>query len=116
MDPGHTARVLGFGANGVALFFSLSGFLLSIPFWNAMIVPGKSSVRLRSYITRRILRIYPAYVVAVVIYAAFHDIHHTIAIRVMHILTHLLLIHNLSEATIYSLGVPLWSVATVFQM
>lgn len=104
----------GFGANGVSLFFVLSGFLLCGPYWQALI--GRGSVDFRAYVIRRLHRIYPAYFLAVVILAVIHDVNHPYVVRATHVITHLLMLHNLSEATIYSLSVPLWSVATEFQL
>ena len=116
LDPGSRLWSLhpGFGATGVSLFFVLSGFLLSGPFWRALI--GRGAVDLRAYIIRRLRRVYPAYVLAVVILAVVHDVNHPLVIRAIHVITHLLMVHNLSEATINSLSVPLWSVATEFQL
>jgi peptidoglycan/LPS O-acetylase OafA/YrhL len=104
----------GFGATGVSLFFVLSGFLLSQPFWRSL--RGGPPVDLRSYLLRRLRRVYPAYAVAVLVLALVHDTRHSIPIRLAHVTSHLLMIHNLSEATIFSLSVPLWSIATEFQL
>lgn len=50
---------------GVALFFVLSGYLLARP-WFTGPPAGRSGPRLAGYFWRRLLRLYPAYVVAVV--------------------------------------------------
>src|SRR4029453_12866775 len=52
----------------VTLFFVLSGFLISTPFLAA--TRGRARVRLGSYVRRRVLRIYPLYVVAVLVATA----------------------------------------------
>lgn len=54
--------------SGVAIFFVLSGFLLIRP-WLYALADGRARPPLRVYALRRIARIYPAYLVAVV--AAF---------------------------------------------
>jgi peptidoglycan/LPS O-acetylase OafA/YrhL len=58
------------GGAGVALFFVLSGFLLYRPFVLAYLGAG-SAPRLRSFYTRRLFRIFPAYWVALAVLMAF---------------------------------------------
>jgi peptidoglycan/LPS O-acetylase OafA/YrhL len=76
----HTASVVDFNTDnwlgqftarlniGVALFFLLSGFLLYRPFVAAR-YEGRPPVRLRDYTRRRVLRIVPAYWVALTLLA-----------------------------------------------
>lgn len=47
------------GPEFVLVFFTLSGFVLSLPFW------GGKPLTYRQFIVRRVLRIYPTYLVAV---------------------------------------------------
>jgi peptidoglycan/LPS O-acetylase OafA/YrhL len=49
------------GPEFVLVFFTLSGFVLSLPFWAGKQLPW------RQFIVRRVLRIYPTYLVAVTI-------------------------------------------------
>jgi peptidoglycan/LPS O-acetylase OafA/YrhL len=51
---------------GVAIFFVLSGFLLSRP-WLARAADGRSTVAIKPYFWNRLLRIAPVYVLAVVL-------------------------------------------------
>ena len=55
---------------GVAIFFVLSGFLLSRPFL-ARGLPGGRAVATRRYLWKRLLRIWPVYVVTVVVALVF---------------------------------------------
>ena len=76
----HTASVTNFNSDnwlgqftarlniGVALFFLLSGFLLYRPFVAAR-HQGRPTVRIRDYARRRVLRIVPAYWVALTLLA-----------------------------------------------
>ena len=76
----HTAGVSGFNTDnalgaytarlnmGVTLFFLLSGFLLYRPFVAARL-EGRPPVRIRDYTRRRVLRIVPAYWVALTVLA-----------------------------------------------
>lgn len=55
---------------GVAIFFVLSGFLLSRPFW-ARAELGRAAPAVRSYAAKRFFRIMPIYVVAAAVALAF---------------------------------------------
>ncbi|WP_369258820.1 acyltransferase family protein [Geodermatophilus amargosae] len=63
--PDTAGRVLARGDVGVALFFVLSGFLLSRPLFSAA-ARGRPGPRTAAYLWRRALRILPVYWVAVV--------------------------------------------------
>jgi peptidoglycan/LPS O-acetylase OafA/YrhL len=79
----HTASVTNFSADnwfgqftarlniGVALFFLLSGFLLYRPFVAARYDASRPAIRIRDYTRRRVLRIVPAYWVALTVLAVF---------------------------------------------
>jgi peptidoglycan/LPS O-acetylase OafA/YrhL len=108
-----------FGARvGLDIFFTISGYLLSLPFWRHLLIMGKDNfpLKIKDFIRRRFLRIYPAYILAVIIYALLHDINHPFFVRAIHIITHSLLIHNLFEVTTSNISEPLWFVATLFQL
>jgi peptidoglycan/LPS O-acetylase OafA/YrhL len=61
--------VFGAGHNGVALFFSISGFILAIPFARQGL-RGAPPVPLREYYLRRVTRIEPPYVIQLIIMMA----------------------------------------------
>jgi ABC-type glycerol-3-phosphate transport system permease component len=66
-QPGWMQEIQSFflrGSSGVSIFFVLSGFLLSYPFWKSYL-DGASFPKIKKYIMRRAARIMPAY------YAAF---------------------------------------------
>jgi peptidoglycan/LPS O-acetylase OafA/YrhL len=59
-------RFFNMGAFGVGVFFLLSGFLLTRPFWVAFDA-GKPMPSLRTYVMRRAARIVPGYYVALTV-------------------------------------------------
>ncbi|HEY2428435.1 MAG TPA: acyltransferase, partial [Acidimicrobiales bacterium] len=66
-NPLH--MVINNGTAGVWVFFALSGYLIGGPFIRALMDDGE--LRLRSYATRRVARIFPAYLVALAVVFAF---------------------------------------------
>ena len=64
--PGWQGAIVRQLAAGVAIFFVISGFLLYRPFVAAR-VSGRNPIRLRDYARRRLLRIVPAYWLALTV-------------------------------------------------
>lgn len=99
-------RVLARGDFGVALFFALSGFLLSRQLHHSLASTG--SVRGGRYLLRRVARIFPAYwltlgVLAVLTSASWRDvIVHALGLQIY-----------VSDSSIAAFGQS-WSVATEF--
>jgi peptidoglycan/LPS O-acetylase OafA/YrhL len=62
-------RFLREGRFGVMVFFALSGFILALPFVSARLGGGRP-VSLRAYVLRRVTRIEPPYLVALLLAAA----------------------------------------------
>jgi peptidoglycan/LPS O-acetylase OafA/YrhL len=58
--------IIGTGVHGVTLFFALSGFLISWPFWKRKF-SGSDKVMPRGYFQRRFWKIYPPLVLSVLI-------------------------------------------------
>ncbi|MCP4451492.1 MAG: acyltransferase family protein, partial [Planctomycetes bacterium] len=66
IGPFNIYTLLANGKHAVSLFLSLSGFLLSLPFWNRL-VSGKPLPSIRDYLIRRLIRILPAYYVVLTV-------------------------------------------------
>lgn len=113
LGPFDLARFLANGNTGVALFFVLSGFLLSVPFWRQEYAAG-SKLDMRRYFLRRVARILPAYylclggLLAIKIAAGS-------APSINNILSHVLFLYNLSDHNILSLNEPFWTLAVEMQ-
>jgi peptidoglycan/LPS O-acetylase OafA/YrhL len=63
--PDIVAAVVG-GGHNVALFFALSGFILTYRYWDAF-AGGVHAAPLRSFYVARVARIYPSYVLALLV-------------------------------------------------
>jgi peptidoglycan/LPS O-acetylase OafA/YrhL len=62
-NPHGFFRLLGHGGYGVEIFFAISGFILAWPFARQH-VQASQNVRLRAYFLRRITRLEPPYILA----------------------------------------------------
>src|SRR6187402_3297719 len=96
-------NVLFGGSWAVACFIVLSGFCLSLPVERSGELRGGAL----EFIKRRAWRILPAYYGALVLTWVLGE--HRGAASVI---SHILLIHNMSPAWVYSLDAPTWSLAT----
>lgn len=66
----YAGRIVGTGGYGVTLFYALSGFLISWPFWKRKVGAVGSTVP-RGYIQRRFWKIYPPLVLSILLYVPF---------------------------------------------
>ncbi|MHB8973867.1 MAG: acyltransferase family protein [Pirellulaceae bacterium] len=104
-------RLLLNGNTGVAFLFLLSGFLLSLPIWNA--TPDTVAQPIR-FGVKRVARILPAYylcLTALVIYGMnWHSWR-----EVQETLSHYALLQNLTDSTFYAISQPFWTLAVQAQ-
>ena len=113
LGPFDVARLLANGEHGVSLFFTLSGFLLALPFWQALRA-GAPLPNLKVYALRRGARIFPAYYGALTLLVvlsgmwrfppAFPDI-----------ALHYVFLFNFTEFSIFSINAPFWTLAVEVQ-
>ena len=118
-------RALGFLAYGqfaVATFIVLSGYLLMLPV--ARSHDGQLKGGIRTFASKRARRIIPPYMVALFVSIGLAgisnqlhlpptDLEHVTAPTVV---SHLLLVHNLSMSTYHAIDPPMWSVASEWQI
>ncbi len=108
------------------IFIVLSGYCLMLPL--ARSSDGELRGGVTGFIRRRALRILPAYYIVLLacialVYAmtliglaGTHATSLTDSLSLRHVVTHLLLIHNWSFDTAYSLNGTMWTVATEWQI
>jgi peptidoglycan/LPS O-acetylase OafA/YrhL len=113
LGPFSIYTLLANGNHGVSLFFSLSGFLLSLPFWQAL-ANQMPFPDLRVYFLRRLARILPAYYVALTVLIFICNLLRIPDARV-DIVLHYTFLFNYTEFTIFSINPPFWTLAIEVQ-
>nr|AGU10146.1 Acyltransferase family [uncultured organism] len=107
-----TGRILlgmtpwGMGAQGVTLFLVISGFLIHWGF-----LKSGASFRLSEFFNKRFWRIYPPYLVAVLVFSLSLGTGGAFSL-----LTHLTLTHNLFDRTFTTINPSFWSLALEMQL
>jgi peptidoglycan/LPS O-acetylase OafA/YrhL len=103
------------GFLGVALFFFISGFVLTLPYTQAHL-GGTTPPSLRHFAGRRFLKIVPSYVLcgAVMLAIGYHS-YATFADAARDVAFHLLFIHNWFAATNTSIDGVMWSLGVEIQ-
>lgn len=110
-----------YGTRGVFLFFTISGFILGLPFARrALLHPPEVERRpfsYRAYLTRRVTRLEPPYVLTLVlrfilILAVFHNDVHELA---PHFVASLFYMHNIVFGTMSPVSPPTWSLEVEVQ-
>ena len=109
----QVGRFLKNGNTGVALFFALSGFLLSIPFWRDLIFQ-ESFPSLSVFWLKRLGRILPAYVLCLTGLVLLNR-HWQEPGGAADILLHYALAFNYQETSIFSINPPFWTLAVEAQ-
>lgn len=105
-------RMLKNGDTGVALFFVLSGFLLSLPFWRQF--EGEKLLNIKSYLVNRVVRIVPVYYVCLLLIMAMKGFHGS-DLTFDNIVLHLLFLHTIRDQFVFGFSPPFWTLAVEFQ-
>ena len=111
--PFDLERLIENGNSGVALFFALSGFLLGLPYWHAM-RSGARFPPVGEYLIRRAGRILPAYFVCLTFLVVINR-YWLKSDWPYAVLLHYALVFNYSEATLFRINPPFWTLAVEFQ-
>lgn len=113
LGPIDFYQLIANGDHGVALFFILSGLLLSLPFWRTVLYQ-QARPSVKTYFIHRLVRILPAYYVALTILIlliglwrfeqAWPDI-----------LLHYTFLFNYTEFSFFSINPTFWTLAVEMQ-
>jgi peptidoglycan/LPS O-acetylase OafA/YrhL len=109
-------RAFSEGKHGVYLFFTISGFILALPFARHHLLNSKP-VALGSYFKRRITRLEPPYIIVMLLRAPALMVAKTTAASVigLHLLASLGYVHNLVFARYSIINPPAWSLEIEIQ-
>ncbi|WP_263359460.1 acyltransferase family protein [Acidicapsa ligni] len=103
-------RAVEHGKIGVCLFFTISGFILALPFARHNLLDAKP-VKLSSYFKRRLTRLEPPYVLAMLVrfpMVAFYK-HAAVGAVAVHLLASLFYVHSLVYNQYSTINPPAWS-------
>jgi peptidoglycan/LPS O-acetylase OafA/YrhL len=110
--------MIRFGYVGVFLFFVISGFCIHLSRAKAQ-VENKSPVSFTAFWKRRFRRLYPPYIIALVLYlgiTAFTTKFQLTPFYVWDVVSHVLMLHNLDSRTVYSINGVFWTLAIEEQL
>ncbi|MBA2351286.1 MAG: acyltransferase [Burkholderiales bacterium] len=113
IGPFELGRLLANGNVGVALFFALSGMLLSLPLWQAKLEPARAP-HLGRYFAYRCARILPAYYICLTALIIANR-HWSEAMGWSDIGLHYALAFNYFDWSIFSINPPFWTIAVEVQ-
>jgi peptidoglycan/LPS O-acetylase OafA/YrhL len=104
------------GYKGVYLFFTISGFILSMPFARHHL-QGGNRVRLGSYFRRRLTRLEPPYVLAMLMRFPLVLMAKQVAVLTLflHLLASIFYVHNLVFGVPSTVNPPAWSLEVEIQ-
>jgi len=105
-----------FGWTGVQLFLLISGFLIHLGFLKGE--AQGSPLNIRTFLSKRFWRIYPPYLLTVLFFcfAVNGGRYLTQPDKVADLVSHLLMVHNLSQDTFWSINPSFWSIALEIQL
>jgi peptidoglycan/LPS O-acetylase OafA/YrhL len=108
-----------FGFTGVYLFFVISGFCIHLRWAKTAVETGSGRVDFLAFWKRRIWRLYPPYLVCLVLYLLLTLLlgHFQLSRFLAYDLaTHVLMVHNLDRRTVYSINGVFWTLAIEEQL
>lgn len=107
--------ILSTGAYGVRLFFSISGFILCLPFADHYI-NGKSCPSLQRYYTRRVTRLEPPYIICLIVgFIGICVCGSNFHAQILHFFASIIYMHGLIYHHPSTIGGILWSLEVEVQ-
>lgn len=108
-----------FGYIGVFLFFVISGFCIHLQWARSKAAGIEPDIRFGSFWKRRLRRLYPPYVIALLLYLLLAA--YTVGLDLTHFFLydigmHLLMLHNLDPHTCYTINGVFWTLAIEEQL
>lgn len=110
--------LIRFGYVGVFLFFVISGFCIHLSRAKAQ-AECKPPVSFTAFWKRRFRRLYPPYLIALILYlaiAGFTTKFEFTPFYVWDVISHLFMVHNLDSHTVYSINGVFWTLAIEEQL
>ena len=108
-----------FGYIGVFLFFVISGFCIHLQWCRSRSINEQGSVAFGKFWKRRIRRLYPPYVIALVLFVSLTALSIGFSVSrfsIYDLAMHLLMLHNLDPRTCYSINGVFWTLAIEEQL
>ena len=108
-----------FGYVGVFLFFVISGFCIHLQWTKGQAAGKPYTISFGAFWKRRFRRLYPAYLIALVLYLGFTAV--TIGVKVTggfiyDLVMHVFMLHNFDPKTAYSINGVFWTLAIEEQL
>jgi peptidoglycan/LPS O-acetylase OafA/YrhL len=111
--------ISSFGYVGVFLFFVISGFCIHLQWAKAQAADKPYEIKFIAFWKRRFRRLYPAYIIALVLYLVLTAA--TVGIKltgtfIYDVVMHFFMLHNLDPKTAYSINGVFWTLAIEEQL
>jgi peptidoglycan/LPS O-acetylase OafA/YrhL len=100
---------------GLSMFFIISGFLLSASFTSLLKKHNQIWIAVKIFFIKRILRIYPAYIVSLIVFSALLTKFFKYPVYWFDLFVHFFNIHNLFAGFNESMNAVYWTLAVEFQ-
>jgi peptidoglycan/LPS O-acetylase OafA/YrhL len=113
------ALLMSFGYVGVWLFFVISGFCIHLRWAKSRVAGAEPRVDFIAFWKRRIARLYPAYIIALILYVSllvFTGNWVGSPFRLWDLGLHLVMLHNFDVRTSYSFNGVFWTLAIEEQL